>query len=308
MACDASTFAFDRRHCVEALAVLTLYGLSGRVGVAAERLGRLAAVDWAAAESLLAVGVVPLAVSETSVFRQWLPECVLPESVVDLGSRNEPNLELLAALKPDRIFLSNWQRSLSASFQRIAPTEIVTIIDARREAYQNARMALAQIAERAGNAGAAEIYLDAFDRALKTYTRQLEPHAGSPLYIGVLHESGSQIFVYGNGSWVGDILNQLGLRNALKRPTSAFGNAFIDIAYLAETPGARLFYLDQGERTRRAERRLRSSTLWRNLPMTRAGRVHRIPAFYPLGGMPSVWRFARLLTQALVQASEGAHG
>ncbi|GAB4065100.1 ABC transporter substrate-binding protein [Ancylobacter sonchi] len=260
---------------------------------------RIASTDWAAAESLLALGVVPLGVAETATYRQWLPDPALPAEVDDLGSRAEPNLELLAGLAPERIFVSNWQTGLVPLLGRIAPVQTVTIIDGRGDALGNARAALTQIGETTGRQLQAQACLDAFDADLARSGDRLAGRLSRPVYVGVLHENGTQLFLYGPGSWVHDLMLRLGLRNALKRPTSAFGNALVDIAELADSPDAILLYLDQGARTRRAERALAGSSLWRMLPMVREGRVRAIPPFYALGGLPSVLRTLTVLDAAL---------
>ncbi|MEP9378341.1 ABC transporter substrate-binding protein [Aquabacter sp. CN5-332] len=266
---------------------------------------RIVAADWAAAESLLALGVVPLAVSDTTTFREWLPEIALPPSVLDLGSRAEPNLELLTELRPDLILVSNWQANLLGLFRAVAPAETVSIIMPRTDPMENARAALRAIADRIGRQGEATTYLAAFEAALRMAGEDGHLSRTRPVYIGVLHENGTQIFLYGPGSWVQSLMNRLGLRNALTSPTSAFGNALVDLAQLAATPDAALLYLDQGERTRRAELALRNSTLWQALPMVAQKRVRAIPPFYALGGIPSIWRCARLLSNALSDRSDG---
>lgn len=292
------TIGIDRRRFL-AGAVLTC-ALARRAE--ASPAPRVASADWAAAESLLALGVTPVAVADTAVYRQWLPEFELPPGVRDLGSRAEPNLELLAELAPERIFISNWQAGFADLIDRIAPTQAITVIDARTDAMDNARAALIQIAQATGRQEAAQAYLAAFDAALGASTDTLARGVSRPVYVGVLHENGTQLFLYGKGSWVHSLMLRLGLRNALKRPTSAFGNARVDLAELADTPDAILLYLDQGPRTRRAERALGASTLWPRLPMVSGGRTLAIPPFYALGGVPSIWRTMRLLAAALADA------
>ena len=301
------TGTLSRRHVLAGLAAVAGTATHGHAH-AGDPAPRIAVTDWAAAESLLAIGVAPIAVPDTAVYRQWLDELPLPDTVADLGSRTEPNLELLAALRPERIIVSSWQRHLVGLFQRIAPTETITIVSAQKDAFGAARGALAQVATMAGSPAAATGYLAAFDDSLSAFAARLSRRPLPPVYVAVLHENGSQIFAYGPGSWVHEVLTRLGLRNALKRPTSAFGNALIDLAHLTETPDAVLLYLDQGERTRRAERSLARSTLWAHLELVRGGRVHRIPPFYALGGIPSAWRCARLLTAALGGAPDRSDG
>lgn len=304
---EAGRCRSTRRDWLRLAGALLAAGPAGGAWAATAGGGRYVTTDWAAAECLLALGVTPLAICEPDLYRQWLPELPLPESVLDLGSRVEPNLERLAALRPDRIFLSNWQRSTEPLLRRIAPTQIVTVIAARTDPYENARTSLEKVAELVGRSDRARDYLRHVDTSFERFQRALTIHAHPPVYVGVLHENGAQVFVYGKGSWVDVVLARLGLRNALTRPTSPFGNALLDLAQFAEREDATLLYLDQGERTRRAERRLRASSLWQGLPMVRDGRIRTIPAFFALGAAPSMLLCARVLTEALL-ALPGAPG
>ncbi len=294
----------SRRSCLAGLLSAVLCPLP--VVAHAGAMPRVAAVDWAGAESLLALGAVPLAVSDAATYREWLPDPVLPAGVPDLGSRAEPNVELLTSLRPDLILVSNWQANLRGVLGGIAPIEIVTIILPRTDPLENACTVLRTLSARLSRAAEADAYLAAFDMALDELARTMPDRVRArPVYVGVLHEAGTQIFLYGPGSWVQTLMLRLGLRNALKRPTSVFGNALVDLAELAASPDAVLLYLDQGQRTRRAERALARSTLWQTLPMVREGRVRAIAPFYALGGIPSAWRCARLLHGALAQSARG---
>ncbi|MET0313215.1 MAG: ABC transporter substrate-binding protein [Hansschlegelia sp.] len=268
-----------------------------RPAFASAPAGGIVAVDWAAAESLLALGVAPRAVADVSVYREWLPEIALPPEVLDLGSRADPNFELVASLRPDRILISNWQANLKEQFERIAPTETIAIIAPPSSPLRNAAQALLQVARPLGRSGEAERYLAAFEDALGGLAARRS--SGRAVIVAILHENGRQLYAYGEGSWVHDVLVRLGIRNALKARTSRFGNALINLAQLADYSEARLLYLDQGERTRRAEEALSRSTLWGRLPIVIRDDVRSIPAFYALGGLPSAWRCARLIANAL---------
>lgn len=269
---------------------------------------RLVAVDWAAAETVLALGLVPLAISDVKTFRSWLPEVETPSTVLDLGSRAEPNMELLARLRPDGILISNWQASLAGQLEQIAPTVTVTIVRPPSDPLENAETEIRRLGALYGRGQQAEDYAASTRLELSTGRTEFGRRAMPPVFVGVLHENGSQIFLYGEGSWVHTLLLRSGLRNALNQPTSAFGNALVDLAVLAEQPDAVLLYLDQGDRTRRALRLLAASTLWQRLSIVRAGRASPIPAFYPLGGLPSVRRAARVLTAALSEIVSTRNG
>ncbi|MGL5587407.1 MAG: iron-siderophore ABC transporter substrate-binding protein, partial [Aeromonas veronii] len=63
-------------------------------------LPRIATVDWTIAETLLALGVTPLAVGDAGPSQAWVGEPRLPTEVVDIGLRTQPNRKLLAELRP----------------------------------------------------------------------------------------------------------------------------------------------------------------------------------------------------------------
>ncbi len=60
---------------------------------------RIAAIDWAMLETLVALGIMPVAATELVQFRKDAVEPMLAESVADLGLRGSPNLELLRLLR-----------------------------------------------------------------------------------------------------------------------------------------------------------------------------------------------------------------
>lgn len=286
-----------RRLCLLAAAQGLAVFAPGRA--LAEPATRVVCVDWASAESLAWLGLMPLAVPELATYRRWLPEPALPAATVDLGARSEPNLELLAALRPDLIYIPSWQSGMRVLFGRIAPTDVSVVIDARRGAYRRIRELLLQVGRAVGREDAARGRLSEFDAALDELRVMLSSRPRRSLYVAVLSENGAQAFVYGRGSWVDAVLARIGLRNAWTVETSFYGNSLVGISELAADPQAAILYIDQGSRTRRAEALLRESTLWRGLPAVAGGRAVAIPAFYALGGVPSALRCARILGRVM---------
>ncbi len=90
-----------------ALALSPLLGsLPGRAADAPPNIARVAALEWLPIELLLALGVTPLAVADVHNYNLWVAEPKLPATVVDVGQRTEPNLELLQQLQPSLVLLS----------------------------------------------------------------------------------------------------------------------------------------------------------------------------------------------------------
>jgi hypothetical protein len=53
------------------------------------------ALEWLPVELMLALGVTPYGVADIPNYNLWVNEPALPDSVIDIGLRTEPNLELL---------------------------------------------------------------------------------------------------------------------------------------------------------------------------------------------------------------------
>lgn len=65
---------------------------------------RVVVLEWTFTEDLVALGVQPVGNADNANYKVYVtPEAALDSSVVDVGTRNEPNLEAIAALKPDLI-------------------------------------------------------------------------------------------------------------------------------------------------------------------------------------------------------------
>lgn len=85
---------------------------------------RVVALEWIFTEELIALGVQPVGNADNKEYAIWVsPEAALADGVTDVGLRWEPNLETIAALKPDLI-ISNTDNNAAIYDQLngIAPT------------------------------------------------------------------------------------------------------------------------------------------------------------------------------------------
>ena len=118
-------------------------GLAG--GVQAAPL-RLLSLDWAAAETAQALGVTPVGMAQLADYRIWSGGMPMPSSVVDVGLRMEPNLELIARLKPDLILIAPIQQGMQPLLQRIAPVRIIEFNSyLQPDSYRQAQVATRQL-------------------------------------------------------------------------------------------------------------------------------------------------------------------
>lgn len=85
---------------------------------------RVVILEWGPAEDVLALGVQPVGLTDIDGFNTWVKiDETLDESVVDLGTRQEPNLEAIAKLSPDVIItVASNHEPIKAELEKIAPT------------------------------------------------------------------------------------------------------------------------------------------------------------------------------------------
>lgn len=87
---------------------------------------RVVILEWNYAEDLLALGVQPVGLTDIEGFNKWVKiDAKLSKDVVDVGTRQEPNLEEISKLNPDAIIgLLTTHEAIYEDLQKIAPTII----------------------------------------------------------------------------------------------------------------------------------------------------------------------------------------
>ncbi|MFE1599069.1 ABC transporter substrate-binding protein [Methylobacterium sp. ID0610] len=255
---------------------------------------RVAAIDWGAAELLLGLGIVPVAVTQPDGYNRAVIEPALPAGVVDLGLVVEPNLELLASLKPDLILANPLQVAAQGdSLRRIAPTEAVSIYSQSGHPDAQARAETMRIATRLGRAESARALEARTEAVLDRAAARACPGDRRPVYLVWIIDH-RNLVVYGRTSLFQTVLDRLGVENAWSGPSNAYGFSVIGVEQLAAgRAGADIVHV--GPIQSDAARALAASRLWRSLPAVREHRFAAIPAVWFYGGLPAIARFATLM-------------
>ncbi|WGR61840.1 ABC transporter substrate-binding protein [Paracoccus sp. FO-3] len=256
---------------------------------------RLAAVDWAMAETAMALGHAPVALAELIAFRD-AAVAQPPRATVDLGLRGAPNLEALSLVAPDLILSSSYYSAIEPRLARIAPVFTRALYVPGEPAFPKVMALLGDLAGRLGDAAAGTRVQAAAAAEFAMLAGRAAPHAGRACLLFELGDS-RHIRIFGTDSLFGGALEAMGMRNAWAGGTRFAFAAPIPLERLAEYPEARLVVA--GAIPVQVERALRSAALWNSLPPVRAGRVHRLPELRPFAGIPSALRFGHELVAAL---------
>jgi ferric hydroxamate transport system substrate-binding protein len=254
---------------------------------------RVAVLDWGWAESLLVLGLNPLAVAEAPLYGDRVVTPTLSKDTIDLGLRSWPNMELLRSMKPDLILS---QAGYGISVQRleeIAPTLALPLYSAARQPLRAGEDALREIAVHVGREATAAQYLEDAYRRLDNLARAIGSYDGRPLLL-IKFTDDRIVDIYGAGGLFDDVLKHIGIVNAWDGPTNNWGFATAGLDAIARYPDARLIIIEPGP-----PGPFLQSALWRALPAVRQGRVSMIPPTWVFGAFPSAMRFAEVLQHGL---------
>ncbi|WP_375459408.1 ABC transporter substrate-binding protein [uncultured Enterovirga sp.] len=266
---------------------------------------RVVALEWSIVSMLLSIGVLPVGIGETGPYRTWVSAPELPPGIVDVGIRNEPSLEALAALRPDLILVSPLSRSIVPLLQAIAPVREIATFTEERAPLRLYERELRALAREFGRAAEAEQVIETSVDLFGRLQARLAPLADRPVLVGNFLDA-RHIRVFGPGSLFDDVLGRVGLRNAWTRPGNVWGFELAGIEALGAYPDSRIAIVEPVP----PDVRLTGSrpSLWTSLAPVRAGRVVVLPPAWPFGDLLAGQRFAAKLAAALDPSGEPVAG
>lgn len=286
-----------------ALGLFTL-PFAGMASATAEpRRPRIVCLDDGLAETLLMLGVTPVAIADRQVWETWVVEPPLPPEIADVGTLLEPNLELLQQLKPDIILAMPYLDGIKPLLERVAPVTTIGLYTEAGQPYRRAVEATRQLARLVGKESEGEALIAATDAYFSEVRQQLAPLSAQPIYV-VSFMDPRNVRVYGKKSLFQEVFDRIGLSNAWTGETNYWGFSTVGIDGLATASDARLAYLEPLPEG--AGGTLTESPVWNAMPFVRNRSIMRLPAVLMFGALPSATRFARVLASAL--SAEAAHG
>ncbi len=268
-------------------------------------LRRIVSMDFGLAETLIEMGIPPIAVPNPDAWATWVVEPPLPPDIINLGTDREPNLELMARLKPELIVSSPYLEGLRPMLERFAPVRSFTIYaPPGGQPYEASIQATRALAKDIGAEEAGEALI-ARAEAEMVRARQKLAEAGvnnTPLLTLTFFDA-RHVRVYGAGSLFGDVMNRCGLINGWPETSNYWGFNTIGMEQLAPLTTTRLLCLEPISADTKAE--LAASPLWNSLPAVRKGNVQVLPPVLMFGMLPAAMRFARQLVLHLAGGETG---
>lgn len=272
-----------------------------RVRAAGPPEGPLVTLDFAHAQSLLALGVDVFGLAERWRYERFVGEPRLPQTVFDIGTFSEPNLELLAEIGPRAILYSREWPTDTAQLGRIAPLVELSIYTGAPRPLDRARQALLRIAALAGRQVEAADYLAGFDQRMAEARLRLTPYAGRRVMV-LWAATSRDFWTLGSASLVHDVIAQLGLRNAAAEAGDIWGWLPVTLHQLAALDDMIVLHFGP------VPAALDDNPFWQALPLVRQRQLVVLPPSWMFGGLPEVERIARLLINGLEGSSHLSAG
>ena len=234
-------------------------------------------------EAVVAHGVQPIGVPNDMVdemhYLSWDGE-----TVAEIGAPGQPNLEKIAALKPDLILTSKHRvRDEYPLLAQIAPT-VVFDIDSNTEWKELTRLC----GEALGKQAETEKLVAAYDAKLQKVRAQFSQNSRRP-QVSVVYLHPEFIGAMGTATFPGNVLADAGIA----RPPSqaqAQGPRNISLESLDLLDGDALYIIlpksnhEAAAEIRTEIDRMQAHPLWSQLKVVQANQVYEVDAYWAIGG------------------------
>ena len=259
---------------------------------------RVATINWAFTETVIALGLDPVAVADPVDYVEWVEEPALPDEFVDLGQRSSPNLEALRATKPDLIITIPDIGINYEKLSEIAPVLQLRMFEENRPAFQAAREVFGKIAKATGREAEGAAYLADVDAKLAEYGARTRAALGPDQQLNIIYFfDESTIGMFGDTSLPGSVMAAMNVPMAFHGEVNKWGFARGGLELIAPYAKQSVVYTNPVPDA--ILDKMFASPMWKFMDFTRNNRVYELPVVWMYGGVPSSLRFAKLLTESI---------
>lgn len=264
---------------------------------------RVIALDWVSTETLLSLGITPLAIADTKGYRHWVAFPALPDTVKDVGSRREPNLEALTALKPDLIVINKEHAAVYPALANIAPTVAFNVFNEEKKPLEALKAMTMTLGNIFGKKDIAHNVINTMQQTFREDQARLKDAglANISLIIGRF-VGNTHVRIHGAGSLANDIVAELGLLNSWQENTNNWGFSSSGIEALAKHQQATVVYFGPMEDIQKTA--IFSTPLWKAMRFSREKKVIALPPIWTFGGLLSAQRMSNEITAHLIGNAE----
>jgi iron complex transport system substrate-binding protein len=271
----------------------------------------IVSLEWGLTENLVALGVSPVGQADVKGYNNYNTVMPLPASTPDVGTRGEPSLDSIAALKPDLVVTTtDLPANIIAQIAKQAPVIALRGSDGT-DPIGYMRKTVTLLAQATGTTPKAGQLLADFDAHVAAGRAALDKagKAGAPFTMadGWIDSGTVSVRLFTPTSFFGGVAAELGLKNQWTTGGDKdYGLAQTDIEGLTKIkdPATAFFYVankaDGGDEFVSA---LTGNAVWKQLPFVKDTNLHRVPdGIWMFGGPASANAYVDALVDALTKA------
>lgn len=260
---------------------------------------RIAALNWDVAEQVLSLGVTPVAMPDITGYQEWVMQPEVPSTVLDIGSRVEPNFQRLASLKPDVIIIASPQLDLLPRLEQIAPVLFYQTYSDQHDNTQAAIDNFRLIAQVLGKQAQAEHRLMLMQKNIaQMRALLLTAYQGHlPKVTSFRFASITSIYQFGDNSTAQYALSLLGMEPAIEQAPTQWGVKQKRLKELRNVGSGVALYFEPFAQ----ESQLKESVMWNAMPFVRHHKMNSVKPVWNYGGAVSIEYMAQALTDSLLE-------
>ncbi len=259
---------------------------------------RVVALNWDILEQVLALEIEPVAAPNVAGYRHWVVNPYAPETIDDIGTRSEPNLEKIAGLKPDVILAASPQEELIPLLKQIAPVVYLPNFSENDNAAETAIRHFRTLGTLFDKQNLVKEKLAALNHSFVQLRERIQQHYQEPLEVLVMRFSTpNSVFLSTENSTTDYVVEQLGLTIPIKESARAWGIKQDRINRLQYLEDSYILYVQPFPQ----ESKLKDSPLWQAMPFVKKQRVNSVRSVWAYGGAMSLQYMAEAITDSLIE-------
>ncbi|WP_369902374.1 ABC transporter substrate-binding protein [Bacillus manliponensis] len=243
---------------------------------------KVVVLEWVYSEDLLALGVQPVGMADIENYNKWVNTEVKPgKDVVDVGTRQQPNLEEISKLKPDLIITASFRaKEIKDELEQIAPTILFDPSTNNDNHLTEMTETFNQIAKAVGKEAEAEKVLKEMDKTFADAKAKIEKAELKDKNIAMAQaftlKDVPTFRMLTDNSMAIQIAKELGLTNAFKPGTNApdgFEQSTVEVLQTVQDANFIPVVADDDNIFDNA---LKGNAAWENLNFKKEDRIYKL--------------------------------
>lgn len=264
---------------------------------------RVVAIEWDTVENLHMLGMAPVGAADMKGYDTWVA-APRPKGLKDVGSRQSPSLERIAALKPDLIVVPDYRSTKNLeSLKKIAPVLVTHPYPASGSQFNAMVTDFRRLSVAVGRKARGEQVLQQLSNTLANAKQKLKRRAGAQVAISTPGGTSSApaIRMFTTNSAAADVVRRLGLRDGWSG-TSRYGFATVGLEALSRVSDSGWIAFVYPPQFERQVSGLTKTSAYKRLPVVKSKHVRTLGGTtWLFGGPRSTMLFADRLAAALAK-------